>query len=89
MFQRVHIFGYRQFNEDEYWEANETKVALFFIFIFLMFLAFQTYEEGRKVAHTNKCICVLSHWPFFEAFKKFLSQLYRISVSAQPLPIER
>ncbi|XP_068740243.1 C-myc promoter-binding protein-like [Montipora capricornis] len=47
------------------------------------------YEEGRKVAHTNKCICVLSHWPFFEAFKKFLSQLYRISVSAQPFPIER
>ena len=34
-------------------------------------------------------MCVLSHWPFFEAFKKFLSQLYRISVSAQPLPIER
>lgn len=46
-------------------------------------------DESWKVAHTNKCICVLSHWPFFEAFKKFLSQLYRISVSAQPLPIER
>ncbi|XP_048583663.1 DENN domain-containing protein 4C isoform X2 [Nematostella vectensis] len=41
------------------------------------------------VAHTNKCICILSHWPFFEAFKKFLSQLYRISVSAQQIPIER
>ncbi|XP_031552421.1 DENN domain-containing protein 4C-like [Actinia tenebrosa] len=39
--------------------------------------------------HTNKCICILSHWPFFEAFKKFLSQLYRISVSAQPIPIEK
>lgn len=49
----------------------------------------QNSEEGKRVAHTNKCMCVLSHWPFFEAFKKFLSQLYRISVSAQPLPIER
>lgn len=49
----------------------------------------ESWEEGKKVAHTNKCICVLSHWPFFEAFKKFLSQLYRISVSEQPLPIER
>lgn len=49
----------------------------------------RNFEEERKVPHTNKCICVLSHWPFFEAFKKFLSHLYRISISAQPHPIER
>ncbi|XP_046861364.1 C-myc promoter-binding protein-like isoform X2 [Xenia sp. Carnegie-2017] len=43
----------------------------------------------RQIVHSNKSICVLSHWPFFEAFKKFLSSLYRISVSTQPIPLER
>ncbi|CAB4030129.1 C-myc promoter-binding -like, partial, partial [Paramuricea clavata] len=45
--------------------------------------------ELRQIVYSNKCICVLSHWPFFEAFKKFLSSLYRISVSTQPIPLER
>ncbi|XP_028399036.1 C-myc promoter-binding protein-like [Dendronephthya gigantea] len=43
----------------------------------------------RQIVHSNKCIALLSHWPFFEAFKKFLSSLYRISVSTQPIPLER
>ncbi|XP_077866097.1 C-myc promoter-binding protein [Saccoglossus kowalevskii] len=43
-----------------------------------------------RTLHTNKCICLLSQWPFFEAFKKFLSYLYRLSVSGPHLvPIER
>nr|XP_054756664.1 C-myc promoter-binding protein-like isoform X1 [Lytechinus pictus] len=40
--------------------------------------------------HVNKCICLLSHWPFFEAFKKFLSFIYRVSISGpRSIPIER
>uniref|UniRef100_H3DN89 DENN domain containing 4A n=1 Tax=Tetraodon nigroviridis TaxID=99883 RepID=H3DN89_TETNG len=38
--------------------------------------------------YTNKCICLLSHWPFFDAFRKFLTFLYRYSISgphAQPI----
>uniref|UniRef100_A0A673WHR4 DENN domain containing 4A n=1 Tax=Salmo trutta TaxID=8032 RepID=A0A673WHR4_SALTR len=40
--------------------------------------------------HTNKCICLLSHWPFFDAFRKFLTFLYRYSISGpHTLPIEK
>ncbi|MBN3282941.1 MYCPP protein, partial [Polyodon spathula] len=43
-----------------------------------------------KTIHTNKCICLLSHWPFFDAFRKFLTFLYRYSISGpHVLPIER
>ncbi|XP_038125591.1 C-myc promoter-binding protein-like isoform X3 [Cyprinodon tularosa] len=39
---------------------------------------------------TNKCICLLSHWPFFDAFRKFLTFLYRYSISGpHALPIEK
>ncbi|KAM6392121.1 DENN domain-containing protein 4C isoform 2-T2 [Rhynochetos jubatus] len=50
---------------------------------------------GRKVVasksiNSNKCICLLSHWPFFEAFRKFLMFIYKLSVSGpHPLPIEK
>uniref|UniRef100_W5K4T3 DENN domain containing 4C n=1 Tax=Astyanax mexicanus TaxID=7994 RepID=W5K4T3_ASTMX len=44
---------------------------------------------GRTV-NTNKCICLLSRWPFFKAFKEFLMFLYRLSAdSVNPLPIEK
>uniref|UniRef100_A0A669B7K9 DENN domain containing 4A n=1 Tax=Oreochromis niloticus TaxID=8128 RepID=A0A669B7K9_ORENI len=40
--------------------------------------------------YTNKCICLLSHWPFFDAFRKFLTFLYRYSISGpHALPIEK
>ncbi|XP_067874380.1 C-myc promoter-binding protein isoform X3 [Heterodontus francisci] len=43
-----------------------------------------------KTVHTSKCICLLSHWPFFEAFRKFLTFLYRYSISGpHVLPIEK
>ncbi|XP_077174154.1 C-myc promoter-binding protein isoform X2 [Paroedura picta] len=43
-----------------------------------------------KTVQTNKCICLLSHWPFFDAFKKFLTFLYRYSISGpHVLPIEK
>ncbi|XP_041639721.1 C-myc promoter-binding protein-like isoform X3 [Cheilinus undulatus] len=41
-----------------------------------------------RSVYTNKCICLLSHWPFFDAFRKFLTFLYRYSISgphAQPI----
>ncbi|KAM9312751.1 C-myc promoter-binding protein [Gastrophryne carolinensis] len=50
--------------------------------------------EGKldlsKTIHVSKCICLLSHWPFFDAFKKFLTFLYRYSISGpHVLPIEK
>ncbi|XP_063151098.1 DENN domain-containing protein 4C isoform X2 [Candoia aspera] len=43
-----------------------------------------------KSINANKCICLLSHWPFFEAFRKFLMFIYKLSVSGpHPLPIEK
>uniref|UniRef100_A0A3Q3GHZ4 DENN domain containing 4A n=1 Tax=Labrus bergylta TaxID=56723 RepID=A0A3Q3GHZ4_9LABR len=39
---------------------------------------------------TPPCICLLSHWPFFDAFRKFLTFLYRYSISGpHALPIEK
>uniref|UniRef100_A0A8C2SQP0 UDENN domain-containing protein n=1 Tax=Coturnix japonica TaxID=93934 RepID=A0A8C2SQP0_COTJA len=43
---------------------------------------------GRVVLGT-KALCVLSHWPLFDVFRKFLMFLYRYSVSGpHVLPIE-
>nr|XP_008014402.2 C-myc promoter-binding protein isoform X3 [Chlorocebus sabaeus] len=47
-------------------------------------------SDSFKTIHTNKCICLLSHWPFFDAFRKFLTFLYRYSISGpHVLPIEK
>uniref|UniRef100_A0A4W6EF14 DENN domain containing 4C n=1 Tax=Lates calcarifer TaxID=8187 RepID=A0A4W6EF14_LATCA len=44
----------------------------------------------NRPVNTNKCICLLSRWPFFESFRKFLMFLYKLSVSGpHPLPIEK
>ncbi|XP_068443434.1 DENN domain-containing protein 4C isoform X2 [Clinocottus analis] len=44
----------------------------------------------NRPVNSNKCICLLSHWPFFESFRKFLMFLYKLSVSGpHPLPIEK
>ncbi|EDL30997.1 mCG6889 [Mus musculus] len=56
-------------------------------------LGLLTLVEKRVVSkpiNSNKCICLLSHWPFFEAFKNFLMFIYKVSVSGpHPLPIEK
>uniref|UniRef100_S4RPF8 DENN/MADD domain containing 4A n=1 Tax=Petromyzon marinus TaxID=7757 RepID=S4RPF8_PETMA len=40
--------------------------------------------------NANKCICLLSRWPFFDAFRKFLLFVYRLSFSGpHALPIEK
>ncbi|KAL4640325.1 DENN domain-containing protein 4C [Arapaima gigas] len=44
----------------------------------------------NRTVNTNKCICLLSRWPFFQSFRKFLLFLYKLSVSGpHPLPIEK
>ncbi|XP_031672523.1 C-myc promoter-binding protein isoform X1 [Oncorhynchus kisutch] len=49
-----------------------------------------TPAPGPRALHTNKCICLLSHWPFFDAFRKFLTFLYRYCISGpHTLPIEK
>ncbi|XP_039548041.1 C-myc promoter-binding protein isoform X3 [Pimephales promelas] len=46
--------------------------------------------DGSMTVHTNKSICLLSHWPFFDAFRNFLTFLYRYSISGpHTLPIEK
>lgn len=46
--------------------------------------------SSSRSVHTTKCICLLSHWPFFDAFRKFLTFLYRYSISGpHALPIEK
>ncbi|KAM9528084.1 C-myc promoter-binding protein [Salvelinus alpinus] len=49
-----------------------------------------TSSEGTKSVHANKSICLLSHWPFFDSFRNFLTFLYRYSISGpHALPIEK
>ncbi|XP_063781660.1 C-myc promoter-binding protein isoform X3 [Pseudophryne corroboree] len=53
-------------------------------------LGLVTNMDPSKSIHVSKCICLLSHWPFFDAFKKFLTFLYRYSISGpHVLPIEK
>lgn len=43
----------------------------------------------NKSIQTRKSICVLSHWPFFDVFRKFLTFIYRYSISGpHVLPLE-
>lgn len=40
--------------------------------------------------NVNKCICLLSHWPFFDAFETFLNFIYKLSTTGpHSVPIER
>ena len=36
-----------------------------------------------------KSLVIISHYPFFDIFRKFLLQIYRIALTESPLPIER
>uniref|UniRef100_A0A8P4KKE6 DENN domain containing 4A n=1 Tax=Dicentrarchus labrax TaxID=13489 RepID=A0A8P4KKE6_DICLA len=50
----------------------------------------RSHTATPRLVYTNKCICLLSHWPFFDAFRKFLTFLYRYSISGpHALPIEK
>ena len=39
-------------------------------------------REERRILWAPKCICVLSHWPFFRSFRRWLGQLYALSLSS-------
>ncbi|XP_061552933.1 DENN domain-containing protein 4B-like isoform X4 [Phycodurus eques] len=44
----------------------------------------------ERSLQAKKSICVLSHWPFFHVFQKFLTFIYRYSVSGpHVLPLEK
>ncbi|XP_069041553.1 DENN domain-containing protein 4B [Lepisosteus oculatus] len=44
----------------------------------------------NRAVHVKKSICVLSHWPFFDVFQKFLTFIYRYSISGPHiLPLEK
>ncbi|XP_077576436.1 DENN domain-containing protein 4B isoform X2 [Stigmatopora nigra] len=44
----------------------------------------------ERALRAKKSICVLSHWPFFSVFQKFLTFVYRYSVSGpHVLPLEK
>ncbi|XP_068170263.1 C-myc promoter-binding protein isoform X1 [Antennarius striatus] len=47
-------------------------------------------SDGTRSVYCNKSICLLSHWPFFQSFRSFLTFLYRYSISGpHALPIEK
>jgi len=46
-------------------------------------------DGDKPVLHVPKCLVLLSHYEFFDVGRKFLRQLYRISMVPSPLPIER
>nr|XP_060611332.1 C-myc promoter-binding protein isoform X2 [Anolis sagrei ordinatus] len=73
---------YETYSEDKLTEKQKSQLGL------------MDTADGKsaasKTVQTNKCICLLSHWPFFDAFKKFLTFLYRYSISGpHVLPIEK
>ena len=48
-----------------------------------------TSSDYNDIVYLPKCLVVLSHYPFFDLFRNFLLQLYRITLVEAPLPIER
>lgn len=44
---------------------------------------------GTEIMFMPKCLIVMSHYPFFDLWRKFLLQIYRIALTEAPLPIER
>lgn len=45
--------------------------------------------DPNQVYYAPKALTVLSHYPFYTLFSKFLEQLYHVSLSTSPLPLER
>ena len=46
-------------------------------------------EDALYGLFAPKCICIISHWPFYRALRSFLQQIYRISLSPAAVPLER
>lgn len=51
-----------------------------------------TTQDGRRppdLLYLPKCLVLVSHYAFFDLWKTFLKQLYRITLAEAPLPVER
>ena len=46
-------------------------------------------QRPSEIVYIPKCLVVLSHYPFFDIWRRFLTQLYRITMVEAPLPVER
>ena len=46
-------------------------------------------SDYMDIVYLPKCLVVISHYPFFDLFRNYLLQLYRITLVEAPLPIER
>lgn len=46
-------------------------------------------EKESDLVFLPKCLCLVSHWRFFDLFRESLLQLYRITLVEAPLPVER
>uniref|UniRef100_A0A7S1KMY1 UDENN domain-containing protein n=1 Tax=Percolomonas cosmopolitus TaxID=63605 RepID=A0A7S1KMY1_9EUKA len=46
-------------------------------------------SQLRQTLYISKAIVLVSHYPLFSTFKKFLTQLYRIHLTPSSIPIER
>ena len=46
--------------------------------------------DDGKIVHATKSLCLLSRWPFFDTFKKYLLHVFQLTTSSQlEVPIER
>ncbi|KAJ8002444.1 hypothetical protein DPEC_G00158980 [Dallia pectoralis] len=72
---------YEPYPEDQLTERQRSLLGL---------LSMCSRGDRSNSVHVNKSICLLSHWPFFESFRNFLTFLYRYSISGpHALPIEK
>eukprot|EP00934_Nitzschia_sp_Nitz4_P002603 Nitzschia sp. Nitz4//scaffold38_size140716//63852//70157//NITZ4_003144-RA/size140716-processed-gene-0.32-mRNA-1//1//CDS//3329550069//2593//frame0 len=46
-------------------------------------------SKGSDIVFFPKCLVLLSHYPYFDLFRQTLLQLYRITLTESPLPVER
>jgi len=42
-----------------------------------------------EVVYSPRAIVLISHYPFYNLFREFLGQIYHVSMSASPVPLER
>jgi hypothetical protein len=46
-------------------------------------------KRPSEVVYIPKCLVLLSHYPFYDIWRKFLTQIYWIALVQAPIPIER
>lgn len=72
---------YEPYPEDKLSERQHSQLGL---------ASIDLRPDGTHSVYSNKSICLLSHWPFFQSFRSFLTFLYRYSISGpHALPIEK